>query len=193
MSYVIYTSVRTCSSVHMWLCGNGCVRICTASFSWIESVNCMSERQSECSVYVRIVNWVWCFMYGVRCVCVCVCERVNPNHSYIFHTLIYLCCEVYMFRVFWSTQTNSARCTRSRTRQTDWQIDSPTEAKHRRRDNPNKTDNQHSTTLLARGHTQINKLNGRDKYTFTDAKKLHTIPELFPRVKLNHNRFVPVC
>jgi hypothetical protein len=78
-----------------------------------------------------------------------------------------------------SRRPQSAAIDRARVRQTD----RPTEAKHRR-DSPNKTDNHHSATLLARGHTQINKLNGSDKYTSIDAKQLHTIPAQFAREKI---------
>jgi hypothetical protein len=43
MPYIKYKYARKSSSVHMCLCGNGCVRICTIIFSWFMSVECMSE------------------------------------------------------------------------------------------------------------------------------------------------------
>jgi hypothetical protein len=60
----------------------------------------------------------------------------------------------------------------------------------RRRHNPNRTDKQHSITLLARGNAEINKPNGSNKYNFTDVKKLHMILERFHAAKLNHSSFV---
>jgi hypothetical protein len=47
-----------------------------------------------------------------------------------------------------------------------------------------KTGNPHSTTLLARGHTQTNKLHVHDKYTYVDINMMGKFSENVIRIKL---------